>query len=569
MRTKVADYLAQTLGQAHVQDALEIIGSVHNLTDLSRRPYLLSLIAPQLGDLERERASGRPVNAASLYQTFVEKWLLRDEGKHQFTKEHKRLMMERLAADLWRDNAREWPWARVAAWLDIFLYENPVIAARYTRDKIPTDILNQDFRTATFFLRPDTSKDGFRFAHTSLLEFFLASRLIISLAQTGAAAVWDLPMPSLETFDFAGQILETMSRADCERALAGLRTLLEDAASPERARFVAFTFLVRAAKQGHPIPDTVAMQARGLDLTAWEIHGSENRPLRLAGADFSGSTIIRASFRHVEMPGSRWQGADLRSAEFIDCGLERADFSASGDTPVADKGAAGASTRMEGVRLRHCRISGSRITGARLDGIRVEPPASAPAIDPHWRDTLAAFRSAWAVSAPGIWAALAHRFHAPTAARPFAFRAAERVLVIRPFLLGLERGLFPRWHSPGQRLRRQLRAPLGRRERRLSARVHGPFQRGLERGLFPDGTRLVSGSNDDSVRLWDAESGVCLRVLTGHSNSVLSVAFSPMALAWSAAPGITPCASGTRRAALVCARSRAIPTGSGAWPFPR
>jgi WD40 repeat protein/uncharacterized protein YjbI with pentapeptide repeats len=524
---QVADYLAQTLGKDHVQDALEIIGSVHNLTDLSRRPYLLSLIAQQIGDLGRDRAAGRPVNAASLYQIFVEKWLLRDEGKHQFTKEHKRLMMERLAADLWRENAREWPWPRVAEWLDVFLYENPVIADRYSREKIPADILNQDFRTATFFLRPDTSKDGFRFAHTSLLEFFLASRLIKCLAQTGAAAVWDLPMPSLETFDFAGQILETMSRADCERALARLRSLLEDTASPPRARLVAFTFLVRAAKKAYPIPDTVAVQARELDLTAWEIHGSESRPLCLVGADLSGAKLIRASFRHVELSGSHWQGADLRSAEFIDCGLERADFSTNGDTLAVAEDAPWAPTRMEGVRLRHSRITDSRIAGARLAGIRVEPLAPAQAIERHWQDTLADYRPVWTTDTAGIWAAPL----STGSTAPLPHNAPVSLLPSASWSLGHSNWIWSVAFSPdGTRLvtgSNDCSVRIWDVESGACLRILKGHSNGVRSVAFSrDGRRLISGSNDDCVRIWDAESGTCLRVLRAHSNGVRSVAFS-------------------------------------------
>jgi len=43
----------------------------------------------------------------------------------------------------------------------------------------------------------------------------------------------------------------------------------------------------------------------------------------------------------------------------------------------------------------------------------------------------------------------------------------------------------------------------------------------------PDGMRLVSGSQDASLRLWDAVSGACLNTLTGHSEPVFSVIFSP------------------------------------------
>jgi WD40 repeat protein len=42
-----------------------------------------------------------------------------------------------------------------------------------------------------------------------------------------------------------------------------------------------------------------------------------------------------------------------------------------------------------------------------------------------------------------------------------------------------------------------------------------------------DGKRLVSGGDDKTVRVWDALTGKDLRVLSGHNDPVLSVCFSP------------------------------------------
>ena len=42
----------------------------------------------------------------------------------------------------------------------------------------------------------------------------------------------------------------------------------------------------------------------------------------------------------------------------------------------------------------------------------------------------------------------------------------------------------------------------------------------------PDGTKLVTGSFDKTLRLWDLATGKCLRTLEGHSVGVNAVALA-------------------------------------------
>ena len=44
--------------------------------------------------------------------------------------------------------------------------------------------------------------------------------------------------------------------------------------------------------------------------------------------------------------------------------------------------------------------------------------------------------------------------------------------------------------------------------------------------LTADGLKGLSGSEDNTVRLWDLERGECVKVLEGHTDIVRSVALT-------------------------------------------
>ena len=45
--------------------------------------------------------------------------------------------------------------------------------------------------------------------------------------------------------------------------------------------------------------------------------------------------------------------------------------------------------------------------------------------------------------------------------------------------------------------------------------------------MFPDGRRVVSGSSDNTLKVWDVATGQCVATLEGHSKDVWCVAMFP------------------------------------------
>ena len=68
------------------------------------------------------------------------------------------------------------------------------------------------------------------------------------------------------------------------------------------------------------------------------------------------------------------------------------------------------------------------------------------------------------------------------------------------------------------------RLPEGLRRRMV---LRGHTDKVTELAVTPDGRRAVSASLDNSLKVWDLETGSEERTLSGHSEEVYSVALTP------------------------------------------
>ena len=489
---QIRAYLARALPDQDPQRVLDLIHSVHNLTEMVERPYTLSLLTQHIGVIEQWRAEGRTVTGVDLYRHMVLSWLERDTGKHQLTPDHKQLLMEHFAAALWRSGRKSWKVGEIEQALIDLLRERPDIAAHYEgKDR---ELLKEDLRTATFLVREGDA--DFRFAHSSLQEFFLASHLHRALMENRPTA-WGLPRPSRETLDFLGQMMS--GDDDPAPALATLRAIRDGAGiRPDDARIaeLAFDYTLVAAANGYQTPSPAGFRLDGADLRGWTIAGKPGAPpLNLSRAVFRGARLESAAFRRVTLDGADFTGATLDRAEFLDGRAASARFTGASLIGTLFRsmtldGADFAGTTLRYTKWLRCRMA------------NVQPPTTeAPA-------------AVFALCEPAMGT------HPP----PEALRLAV--------LTGHDGPVTScAWSPDGARLATAggdgtvwlWDAASGQTLAVLTGH-DGPV---TSCAWSPDGARLATAGGDGTVRLWDAASGEALAVLCGHDRMVTACAWSP------------------------------------------
>lgn len=509
---QIRDYLVSFLGDAkRGGEAFALIASIHNLRDLAERPYLLSLISSRLGELEALKMRGETVNAARLYDLVVRSWLSRDDGRHQLDAAHKRRLMEALAAALWRSGEKQWDVDRLEDWFDEFLHQNPAIAAAYAnKDR---SLLKEDLRTATFVLRPDTEEKNFRIAHTSLQEYFLACHLARALKEKADAA-WDMPIASLETLDFLGQILALEPQP---ASIHSLERLLGGDCLPAAA--MAFHYWLQAIQHGHPEPQPKHVNLAGVNFEEQTLKGhSKDRPLNLRGADLRGVQLNRARVEFVDLSEADLTGLEARQALFLHVDASHAKLV---EADVA------------GLQWRHGSLAGADRSGTDLDLSQVVHVDDVPEVRASVGREVRVDTFAGHVAAVSCCA-----WH--PSGRVFVSASLDRMLKIWDAASGfglmnlqghVAHVLSCAWSHAGTALASSSSDGMLKIWDGLNGQELKTIQaHDLSANACywsPCGTRLLSCGDDKLLKIWDAGTGSLLHRMAGHSSPLLCCAWSP------------------------------------------
>ncbi|MFS8097336.1 pentapeptide repeat-containing protein [Lentzea alba] len=480
---QVREYLIANLDcdQARVDGFLETIAAVHDLPDLARRPITLRLIADQLDFIEQATLEGRTVYSVNIYSEVVDRWISRDAGKHTLTPDHKRLLMEEIAAALWRSGQNAWSPAEVDEWLLEVLEHRPDLRRHYGQ-QMP-ELWKADFRTATFLKREG---DEFQFAHRSLFEYFLAQYLFRALSSPSANfEALAMAVPNLETLGFLAQSVASAPDKHRAAALNSLR-LIASSYEPEVSE-LALAYALHAERHGHPHQSLVGVQLAGADLRDWEF-GAEDRDvsLLLARANFAGADLRHTSFAKTDLAHADFTGADLASAEFHSSTLT---------------GSSWQETRAAGVILRECRVDGDVLGGASLH--RTQVLNCTPSPDPR----------------PGLLVA--------PHADPGQFPHPR----VGHFTANASTICGTAWSPDGSHIATASSdGTAGLWDATTGELVHtfiGHTDWVRAVSWSPDGTRIVTSSDDQTARVWNTVTGETTHLLTGHTDWVQSVAWSP------------------------------------------
>ncbi len=338
---QISECISHAFPNLDVDRTLETIRSVHNLEELASRPYLIQFMGDIAPKVERWKLQGKKVQGVTVYRELVREWLGRDQGKHQINADHKLLVARDLAAELWRRQSRVIDASALSSWYASWRRAQSDPQLRY--EQLHTDKLDEDLRNSQFLVRLDSEltsendsspehrnadasskQSGFRFAHSSLLEYFLAEYLLQAL-RDNAPERWAMPLPSLETLDFFGQLLLEYQHETT------VFTALDSWRAPYLAQTseLRFHYALRAYDQGWPIPNLQGIDLRGAELDHLEIGRKltgDQIKLNLSGANFAGGNLQQTVFRGVRLTGANFSECDADLVEFHQCNLDHASF---------------------------------------------------------------------------------------------------------------------------------------------------------------------------------------------------------------------------------------------------
>ena len=318
---QIAIFLDFFLSKEEVKRALALIDETYNLQELAARPIFLRFIRETLGRIEEEKRAGRTINIARLYDIFVEQSLERDNPKHVVPTGEKRRLLDNLALEMHRKSRNTFSSEALDDWFDEAAQTLPKLRrALAAPDTIPNvERFLQDLRNASFLVRP--GEEGFRFAHTSVREYFLANAIYRAISERQFELL-DIPPVSRETIDFLlarHEVAESESKA---AFLEAFPSLLQER-QPATLRKLAFAVWQASDTR---LPRPMIMDLSDLDFSRQVFRGESHNLFPLQRTIWRGAKLRQTEFDRVDLTNAEFGGSIATMSLWVSCQLSGANW---------------------------------------------------------------------------------------------------------------------------------------------------------------------------------------------------------------------------------------------------
>ena len=494
------------------------IKGTYDLGNLAERPLFLQMIKETLPRLQRARDVGhnQPINVGLLYKEYIDTWLGNPSYYKELTPEQKCTFSKKLALELWNSGQKKVHYSKLYYHV---AQAHPGLKYDLARLQGGMDTV----RDSSFLIRDN---DGnYQFSHRSFLEAFLAWE-ILDRIEAGGTETEGADTEVFNTSPFSREVLYFLYYFSQETG-EGKRETGGDVQRPGEWKQEPGEKVITACRTilNGPYRRKVTENAfqtlywmRRYHVTRTKQSGKTQQTSLSDLADLSDlAKIFKGERERLRM--------DLSSAKlsFPNADFSYFPFSACISSDIFNKKKM-EGTDLEGAVLDYADFSGLSLKGVNLKGARIKKGNFQQTIlqrcvldyarlnDADCKQARFEESKLWAVSF----------FRADLEGTQFSHCDLGRALFYKAKITDSARiqeeasgnSMFGTSWGIGQEDLRVV--PLS-----------GHSDSVYSVAFSPDGQILASASSDKTIILWDSRTGQKIKILEGHRYSVTSVAFSP------------------------------------------